>query len=240
MSELAFTLMALALAGFAKGLVGLGLPPIAMGLLVLFMTPFEAAATMVVPALLTNVWQAAAGPHLVRLVRRFRVMFALTALATLASAGALVAQAEAAIALLGLFLVLYGAYSLRAPVLRLAPATERWLSPVAGTATGVVTGFTGVASMPSVPFLQAVGLGRDAFVQAMGISFTVSAVALAAALGAHGGLAAVETHAIIAATAAALAGMAVGTRLRQALDEAVFRRVFLWGFIALGLLLLLR
>ena len=240
MTELLFTIAALALAGFAKGIVGLGLPPIAMGLLVLFVTPVEAAATMVVPALLTNVWQAASGPYLLALLRRFWLMFALTALATVAFAGALASQAEAAIALLGVLLAIYGLYSLMGPAMALSPGAERWLSPVSGAATGVVTAFTGVSSMPSVPLLQSVGLGRDAFVQAMGLSFTVSAIALVTALGVHGGLAQVEVFNVAAATVAALLGMMAGARLRRSMDERVFRRVFLWGLIVLGLYLMLR
>ena len=57
------------LAGFVKGVIGLGLPTVAMGLLALVMTPAQAAALLVVPSFLTNVWQAM-GPELIPLVRR--------------------------------------------------------------------------------------------------------------------------------------------------------------------------
>ena len=50
------------LAGFVKGVVGLGLPTITMGLLSLVMAPAQAAALLVVPSLVTNVWQIAARP----------------------------------------------------------------------------------------------------------------------------------------------------------------------------------
>ena len=54
------------LAGFVKGVIGLGLPTVAMGLLAIVMTPAQAASLLVVPSLLTNVWQAM-GPALVPL-----------------------------------------------------------------------------------------------------------------------------------------------------------------------------
>jgi uncharacterized membrane protein YfcA len=57
------------LAGFVKGVIGLGLPTVAIGLLAIVMTPAQAASLLVVPSLLTNVWQAM-GPALVLLVRR--------------------------------------------------------------------------------------------------------------------------------------------------------------------------
>ena len=50
------------LAGLTKGVLGLGLPTVAISLLALLMTPAEAAALLLIPSLLTNVWQFCAGP----------------------------------------------------------------------------------------------------------------------------------------------------------------------------------
>src|SRR5688500_12206198 len=58
------------LAGFVKGVVGLGLPTIAMGLLSLAVAPAEAAVLLIVPSLVTNVWQLVAGPRVGALLRR--------------------------------------------------------------------------------------------------------------------------------------------------------------------------
>ena len=58
------------LAGFVKGVIGLGLPTVSIGLLGLLMTPAQAAAILVVPSLVTNVWQAAVGGGLLALARR--------------------------------------------------------------------------------------------------------------------------------------------------------------------------
>ena len=239
MFELFFAAAALAIAGLSKGLVGLGLPPIAMGLLVIIMPAVDAAAIMVVPALLTNIWQGVRGPALAALLSRFWLMLFLTGALTLAFAGALARFGEVAIAVLGLLLIVYGAYGLRSPKIVLSARTERWAAPISGAATGVVTAFTGVSSMPSVPFLQSVGLERDAFIQAMGLSFSVSALCLLAALGLSGGLAGASVNVIGLATCSAFAGMAVGARLRQRLDEVLFRKLILWVLIALGAYLLL-
>src|ERR1700676_5252574 len=58
------------LAGFVKGVVGLGLPAISMGLLALVMTPADAASVLIVPTVATNIWQMAAGPNLKPIVAR--------------------------------------------------------------------------------------------------------------------------------------------------------------------------
>jgi uncharacterized protein len=50
------------LAGVVKGAIGLGLPTISMGLLAVVIPPIEAAAILILPSLLTAVWQVLAGP----------------------------------------------------------------------------------------------------------------------------------------------------------------------------------
>src|SRR5665213_3908128 len=67
---LAATAGAYLLAGFVKGVIGLGLPTVAIGLLGLLMTPAQAAAILVVPSLVTNIWQCTAGGDVLALVRR--------------------------------------------------------------------------------------------------------------------------------------------------------------------------
>ena len=49
------------LAGFVKGVVGLGLPTVAMGLLAVTMAPSQALAIVIVPAVITNIWQTFVG-----------------------------------------------------------------------------------------------------------------------------------------------------------------------------------
>ena len=58
------------LAGMVKGVIGLGLPTVAMGLLGLAMAPAQAAALLIIPATLTNLWQLAFGGHLPALLKR--------------------------------------------------------------------------------------------------------------------------------------------------------------------------
>jgi len=73
---LAATAGAFLLAGFIKGVIGLGMPTVAIGLLGLLMAPAQAAAILVVPSLVTNVWQFAVGGDLFALVRRLWPMLA--------------------------------------------------------------------------------------------------------------------------------------------------------------------
>jgi hypothetical protein len=72
------------LAGLVKGVIGLGLPTVSMGLLSVVMPPAKAAALLIVPSFVTNVWQLAAGPGFGRLARRLWPMLAGVVVGTLA------------------------------------------------------------------------------------------------------------------------------------------------------------
>lgn len=94
---------------------------------------------------------------------------------------------------------------------------------------------TGSFVVPGVMFLQAIGLPRDQFVQAMGIAFTISTLALAISLGTNDFLTGDLGLISLAGVVPAIAGMIIGQRLRNTLSEEKFRRVFFWSILALGL-----
>ena len=111
---------------------------------------------------------------------------------------------------------------------------EPWLSPLIGFVTGLVTGATGVFVIPAVPYLQALGFERDDLVQALGLSFTVSTIALALGIGMHGGLQFGNIGLSVLAVLPALAGMALGQTLRKRISPTAFRRGFLICLLLLG------
>lgn len=224
------------LAGLVKGVVGLGLPTISMALLALFMAPAEAAALLIVPSLVTNVWQIRPWVTLRPLLKRLSSMQLGVCLGTLAGAWVLGAPAGAwAMVSLGVTLVGYSIWGLAGAKFSVRPPAEKWLGPVVGALTGLVTAATGVFVIPAVPYLQALGLKRDELIQAMGISFTVSTLALAMGLFFNARYPATTLGSSILMLLPALGGMYVGQILRQGLAPEIFRKCFLGSLIALGI-----
>jgi hypothetical protein len=88
---------------------------------------------------------------------------------------------------LGAVLIAYAGYALCGPAVQVSARMEKRLSPLMGGLTGVITGATGVFVIPAVPWLQALGFRRDELVQALGLSFTLSTLAMAAGLSLHAG-----------------------------------------------------
>jgi uncharacterized membrane protein YfcA len=94
---------------------------------------------------------------------------------------------------------------------------------------------TGVFVMHTVPYLQALRLDRDELVQALGLSFTVSTIALAGGLLAHDAFRLDQLGLSALAIVPALAGMWLGQKLRERIGPRRFRPFFLAFLLLLGL-----
>jgi uncharacterized protein len=225
----------LVLAGFAKGVIGFGLPSIGMGLLSLLMSPAQAAALLLAPNVLTNLWQGTAGPALRPLLKRLAPLFIGTlagiALTEWATGGR---EIRFAVRLLGLTLAAYALLGLFSIRLAIPPARERAAGWGAGLATGAMTALTGVYVIPSGPYLQSIGLEKDALVQGLGLAFLVASLGLGAALLLRGAVAPAQAGATALALLPVAAAMFAGQALRARLPEQTFRRIFFLGMLLLG------
>jgi uncharacterized membrane protein YfcA len=235
-AALLFILLVFILAGTVKGVVGLGLPTVAVGLLGIVMAPREAAALLVVPSLVTNIWQLAAGPGVKPLVRRLWPMLVGICAGTLVG-GALLPPmgSRYGAAFLGGALILYAISGLTAFTLHVTPRAEPVAGPLAGIATGVITAATGVFVIPAVPYLGGLKLERDALIQALGLAFTASTCALAVALMAAGAMPLHAAGTSLLAVVPALVGMWFGQHIRSRISPLLFRRCFFIGLLGLGL-----
>ena len=223
------------LAGSVKGLIGLGLPTVSLGLLTVLLDLTTAMALLTIPAAATNVWQAAVGGNARMIVRRLWP-FMLAATVTVWLGALALTRVDLALlsALLGLLLFVYAGLSLGGWRFSIPERAEIWAGPLFGSVNGILTGMTGSFVVPGIMYLQAIGLGRDALVQAMGFLFGASALALGVALGGSGLFPRDTGIVSAAALVPALIGMAIGQRVRRRLSEERFRRVFFVGILALG------
>ena len=205
------------------------------------MSPAQAAAIIVVPSLVTNVWQAAAGGALLPLVRRLWPLLAGICVGTVAGVLLLPgAMSNEAILWLGIALAAYALLGLFRVQFSLPKHGEVRLGALVGLATGVITVATGVFSLPAVPFIQALHLDRDRLVQALGLSFTVSTITLAGALSHAGGIGWSLAMPALIALACSIVGMLLGQVVRGRVAPETFRLAFLLGLLALGLHLAVR
>src|SRR5260370_35853799 len=114
------------LAGFVKGVIGLGLPTVSMGLLAVTMQPSRALAIVIVPAIVTNIWQTFVGPYLRDIIRRLWPLMLGTIVGIWLNAGMLTGPyARYGTLVLGVLLVIYALGGLSTFSFRLATSDEQ-------------------------------------------------------------------------------------------------------------------
>ncbi len=234
-SLLILVAVAFLLAGFVKGALGLGLPTVSMGLLAVSMPPSQAIAIVIVPAIVTNIWQTFGGPYLRDILRRLWPLLIGTAAGIWLNGGALTGPYARYTAIgLGLLLAINAVIGLSKFNFTVAPANEGWLGGIVGLITGMISAATGVQVIPSVPFLQAIGMEKEELIQALGVFFTVATLALGFNLTTEGLLTSATALPGAVAMVGSFAGMFVGQAVRARLRPDLFRFWFQIWMILLG------
>jgi uncharacterized membrane protein YfcA len=241
LATIGLVVFAYLVAGFVKGVIGMGLPTVALGILAAVITPAQAAAILIAPSLATNTWQMVAGPYLLGLVKRLGLMLLGMFVGAWFGSGILTGvNAKPAAIGLGVVLILYSLLGLSKIRFSVPRHTEIWLGPLVGIATGYVMAATGVFVIPALPYLQAIGLEKDELVQALGLHFTVSTVALAFVLWDGGAFNVSLGTLSLFAIVPAMLGMYLGQKMRARISAQTFLTLMYLGLVALGINLLVK
>ncbi|UXX84469.1 sulfite exporter TauE/SafE family protein [Roseovarius pelagicus] len=238
-----FALTVTLFAGMIKGLVGFALPMVMISCLGSVMAPELALAGVILPTLVTNIWQAlrqglgAAWQS----VRRFR-LFLMSAAAMLVAAAQLVPllPSSALYLLIGVPVTLYAAMTLLGRGLRLPPNPGPRLEVGIGLLTGAMGGLTAVWGPPTVAMLTAQGTEKREQMRVQGVIYGSGAILLAMAHFGSGILRAETMPFSLAMVPPALLGMWMGFAIQDRIDQAVFRRVTLFVLLVAGVNLLRR
>ena len=238
-STLAVVGLTFMLAGMVKGVIGMGLPTVAMSVLGLFMGTPEAVALLAVPTLVTNTWQLVGGPRFGELLRRLAPLL-LTLLAGAYFGAGLLAHGAFVAGALGGVLAAYGLFGLLAPQLHVPPHLEKPLAPLVGLLSGALYGATGLAAIPLIPYLTSLKLDKDELIQAFGLTFSTCAIGLTLGLLGGGRMAMSVTGTSLLALLPAMAGMLAGQRIRRHMKPEIFRRFFMTWMLVIGLYMLVQ
>jgi uncharacterized membrane protein YfcA len=249
--------------GVVKGGIGLGLPTVSIGLMAIWMPVEQAAGILILPVILTNIWQVLSGTALKLVLIRLWTMLVAMMIGS-AAAAILIASANQALAagLLGTMLIIYAALALSGARFSVPVRMEGVWNPVIGLATGLISGATAIFVIPAVPYLQSlhfasgrpgreedptdptratdVTMIKDALIQSLGVTVLVASVGLAIGLGAKGSLPLGAAVPGLIGTATAIIGMVAGRRIRNRLSLEVFRRWVLSALVVLGVVMVAR
>ena len=232
---IAAVVCSLVVAGFLKGVIGVGMPIIALPLLSLSVDVKSAAMVLSMPLIFSNLPQALEGGKTWRcLVQLMPVILGMLPGLFLGVRVLLAVDADVAKIIAGLALVGVGGVTLLAPEFRL----ESRLVLPAGIAFGFFGGILGGIAAMAGPFvfvfMLAKGLRGKAFTKEASLYLVVSSGLLAVLLTASREFGWLDVCLSAAAMLPVALGMCVGQRLRDKIAAETFKTLVLLAVIAAG------
>ncbi|PYE83908.1 sulfite exporter TauE/SafE family protein [Pseudoroseicyclus aestuarii] len=229
-------------AGTVKGLVGFAMPMIMISGLSMILPPELALAGLILPTLASNGLQAlrqGIGAAWAT-ARRFGVYIAaMLVLLAISAQLVRVLDPDVLLLLIGAPITLFALLQIAGWRPRLA-RRDRRIEAGVGALAGFVGGMSGVWGPQLVAYLTALDLDKREMVRVQGVIYATASVALLAAHLQSGVLRAETAPLSALLVVPALAGMLLGARLQDRIDQALFRRVTLWVLLIAGLNLLRR
>jgi uncharacterized membrane protein YfcA len=239
MEILVIAAMALFVAGTIKGFVGLGLPTVSIALMTLKIDPRAAISLILVPMLVSNIWQASRGGHVGVLLRKYWrfsvVLFVMVGLTVWVTQDT---SDQVLLFCLGLILIVFAIMNWRRLVPEVPVAFERPVEILLAGLAGVIGGMTAGWAAPVAIYLTIKRVNPNEFVQASGLLICVGGLPLMASYMAVGHTDLRMTAASLFLTVPTLMGFAIGERFRKRTDPEVFKSALLLLFFGLGLNLL--
>ena len=236
-----FSAVAVLVSAIVKGAIGFGFPTLSTPLLALVIDVKVAVAVLILPNIVMDSVQVARRGGVVDTARRLWVVIVFGMIGTVIGTWLLVLMPARLVTLtLGVFVVLFVVLNATPFSPRVPAHWERWLSAPAGLIAGIVGGVTNVPGTALVVYFYALGMEKHEFVRSIALSFVIYKIVQLATLAWYGIMTWRLVPATLGLTVAALAGFAMGLRIQDRLDQAMFNRAVLVFLAALGIWLTIR
>ena len=225
----------LIVAGLLKGIIGVGMPVVALPLLSLFIDVKSAAMLLSMPLIFSNLPQALEGGKTGRCLVQLMPVLLGTIPGVFLGVGVLLAlDANAARMIAGLVLMAVGGVTLLAPTLRVHSRLVLPTGIAFGFFGGLLGGIAAMAGPLVFIFLLAKGLRGQAFTKDASLYLVISSGLLAIVLTASHAFSWLDVAVSTAAMLPVWLGMSVGQRMRDKIAPETFRTLVLIAVIAAG------
>jgi len=233
---------ALITGGIVKGVVGLGLPMVSIAILLNFFPPLTVLGILVMPIMVTNLWQSARLGSMKEPLKRYWTMIATGLVFLFIGAELIVAMGtDVLFGVLGTCVAGFSAFSLTRPNMPpLRPETEKWAGPLAGAAGGFLGGISTIWGPPMTVFFVMLKLPKDEFVRSVGMAWFAFSLPLAIAYWNNGIFSGDVIYLSLYACIPGMIGIRIGEVIRERIDQDTFRKVMLVMLLLIGLNLIRR
>jgi len=245
-----FGIIALALAfgvmffaGFTKGAVGFGLPMICISGIGSILPAEVAIAALIIPGLVTNLWQSlrdGLGVAWDTLKEYWRLNIVLLVAIYAFAQLVIIIPDTALFIILGTGITAFGILQIIGWKPHIPPHLTQKIEPVIGLISGFFGGLSGVWGPPILFYLLSQNTPKVTMIRVQGISFLVGAAVLTGAHLQSGLLNTVTLPLSVWMVIPAIAGMAIGFKVQDKMDQGRFRKTTLIVLVFAGINLLRR
>jgi len=222
--------------GLAKGVLGVGLPMIALPLLYTSVPIREGVALMYGPVLVMNVCQTFQGGYFRMALRKFWPMMVAVVAGTWLGAKTLVGiDSQTLQVVVGITVAAFSLINLLQPRLQVPDRHRLWLSIVVGLVGGFFGGLTLFVGPAVIMFMVALRVPKDEFIGTIALVYLLGIIPTGITYAAEGVLRAEHIVPTLLACVPVFVGMLAGQWIRGRINEETFRKVLLIALVVIGL-----
>ena len=226
------------MAGIVKGFLGIGLPPAAMALLTLVITPTLAISLLTLPIIATNFAQFIRHENLRQIVKKYKLM-GVSIMISIFLTSLLILKVPQSFLMIsiGFAMVFFSISQISGKQVQIN-SNKKWHILV-GTISGILGGMSSIWSPPVAMFLLNQRVSKSEFIGATGFLFLAGSIPLAVGLSIVGVLNYSSAIQSLIGLVFVMVGFRIGESLRDRVSQKLFRTLVLWSFLAMGLRLIM-
>jgi uncharacterized membrane protein YfcA len=214
------------LSGIVKGILGVGLPIVALPLLMLIVDVPTAVALLMIPLIASNFIQAVEGKGTIAIIMRFWKLLVALAIGTIFGTYLFaVIDRHVLLLIIGTFAIVATTASFLRPDVTVAPSLQRWLNIPVGFISGIIGGMSTLFGPILSVYVAGMGLGRDMFVKVISIFYTAASIALLVGGTSQGTAHGTELGLSVLTMIPVYGGMRIGQTVRRRINPVLFHKL---------------
>ena len=220
----------------------MGLPTISLVLLTLILDIETAITMIVIPSFITNLWQAINGKYLRDLIREFWFFLILSSLSVYVGTFLFFnIGSNVSTLLLALIVIFYSTIVLIGKTVFIKKKYLHLIKPFVFSSNGILAGFTGTLIVPGVFYFQSLNYEKEKLLQALGIHFSILSLFLGFSKSYYKTIFDFEMLLLsLTSCISAFIGMFLGRVILKSINERMFRKIFLFSLLIIGILIFLK